>query len=276
MVTRKNQLVISIILMLLATVVFAQERTIVTVGGSWWNAAYSYEDEDGNKLADIGSGNSVGPYISINHGKVNFGASLLFGSFPVEEYNVGLEEVNEEVDMSRNDLNFTLGYRVHRYINIFLGVKYLKWSTEMNIEDYPLDAGYDNWGYPLYEMVDISYEDAVSGPLYGLGVSAVVPIGSEGLYLFGSLAGMGGTLTNETTFEAQGRTNTTDNGDLSTTLATINLGLGYRFDGGLGINAGYRADLFTLTSEYEILGETIENDVNIGVKGLIVTASYSF
>jgi hypothetical protein len=276
MLVKNNLIVTVVMIMLLATVVFAQERTVVTLGGTWWNAAYSYEDEDGNKLADIGSGNSFGPNISINHGKLNFGASLLFGSFPIESYNYGLEELDTDVNMSRNDLNFTLGYRVHRYINIFAGVKYLKWSTKVDINDFELVTGTDYWGDPIYETVDASYEDAVSGPLYGLGLSAVIPLGSEGLYLFGSLAGMGGTLTSETTVEAGGRSASDDTGDLSTTLATINLGLGYRWPGGFGVNAGYRADLFTVTSEYEVLDETVESDNNIAVEGLIVTASYSF
>ena len=84
--------------------------------------------------------------------------------------------------MGRTDVNFTLGYRVHRNVNIFAGAKYLKWSIEMESSYY---------GYTY------KYEVSESGLMYGLGASLVLPLGNSGLYAFGSLAGMFGTLTYE-------------------------------------------------------------------------------
>ncbi len=271
----KIQLIfLTIFTLLIAQSVFAQTRTVVTLGGSWWNAAYTYEDEDGKELAEIGNGNSFGPYISINHGKVNFGASLLFGTFPVDAYDMGFGEnfFDTDINMSRNDLNFTLGYRVHRNINVFAGAKYLKWAINMDMTNIPIETGTDFWGDPVYDYVDVSVEASEGGMMYGIGISGVVPLGSGGLYAFGSIAGMGGTLKNETTLSGMGKTETSDEGDVSATLAAINLGLGYRFPSGFGINAGYRADLFS-----EELKDSDQNtQPRIRVEGLIVTASYSF
>ena len=275
MLVRKQLIILMIFTLLIGSSVFAQNRTVVTLGGSWWNAAYTYEDEDGEELAEIGNGNSFGPYISINHGKINFGASLLFGTFPVDAYNLGLEVFDielKDVNMSRNDLNFTLGYRVHRNINLFVGGKYLKWAINMDM-NVPVETGeYDFWGNPITQNIDMSGEWSEGGMIYGFGVSAVLPLGTGGMYAFGSLAGMAGTLTNEITVEGMGISETSDEGDVSASLAAINLGLGYRFPSGLGINAGYRADLFT----EELEDSEEDSQPRIRVQGLIVTASYSF
>ncbi len=273
MFAKKNLYILSVAMMLLATMVFAQERTIVTIGGTWWNAAYSIETEDGDKVADIGSGNSIGPNISINHGKVNLGASLLFGTFPVESYIGGYDNFENKVDMSRSDLNFTLGYRISRIFNIFVGAKYMKWA--MDIDDYTGLAGNDEWGNNYYQHYD-NVELSESGMMYGLGVSAVFPIGAEGLYAFGSLAGMGGTLTYKTEIENQGESRSAELGDVSSSLAAINLGIGYRFPSGLGINAGYRADLFSEEVDEDDSWSNSEDNNSIRVQGLIITASYSF
>ncbi len=259
---KRNMLTLFILVLcfIFSSAIYAQ-NTIVTLGGSWWNAAYSSEDEDGEKIADIGNGNNFGPYISINHGKVNFGASLLWGTFPIDDMQVLGEELGqgESFDMSRNDMNFTLGYRIHRYINIFVGAKYLNLGWDYSFEDY--------YG----GSTSIEYDE--SGMLYGLGLSGVIPLGSEGLYLFGSLAGMGGSMTPEYTYTSDNYSESEEDEDISAALAAINLGVGYRFPSGFGINAGYRADLFTETFE-DMDGE--EYQENIRVQGLIVTASYSF
>ena len=115
----KNFIVSLMCLVLLVfSVGFAQQdvKTIVTVGGSYWNATYSYQDEDGKVVFDFGTGNLVGPYLSLSHGKWNFGTSMYFGTFPVEKLTEG------DLKVTRSDLNFTLGYRVHPNINVFAGV----------------------------------------------------------------------------------------------------------------------------------------------------------
>ncbi|MBN2411957.1 hypothetical protein JXQ31_09720 [candidate division KSB1 bacterium] len=274
MLAKKRLIFLTIFILFIAHTVLAQTRTVVTLGGSWWNAAYTYEDEDGEELAEIGNGNSFGPYISINHGKINFGASLLFGTFPVDAFDMGFGEdiFDTDINMSRNDLNFTLGYRIHRNINLFAGTKYLKWAINLDMNDIPIETGTDFWGDPIYDYVDASIELSESGMLYGVGISGVIPLGSGGMYAFGSIAGMGGTLKSESTVEFLGESESETGEDISATLAAINLGLGYRFPSGFGINAGYRADLFS----EEVEDSDEDSQPRIRVEGFIVTASYSF
>jgi len=274
MLAKKQFILLMVFTLLIANIVFAQTRTVVTLGGSWWNAAYTYEDEDGEELAEIGNGNSFGPYISINRGKINFGASLLFGTFPVDAFDLGFIEdiVETDINMSRNDLNFNMGYRVHRNINVFIGAKSLKWAINLDMNDIPVETGKDFWGDPIYDFVDASVELSEGGMLYGVGISGVVPLGSGGMYAFGSIAGMAGTLTSETTLEVMGEKESEEGDDVSATLAAINLGLGYRFPSGFGVNVGYRADLFA----EELEDSEEDSQPRIRVQGLIVTASYSF
>ena len=259
------------LLVFLSSVTFSQEKTSVTLGGSYWNAAYSWEDEDGNKINDIGTGNMFGPYATISHGKWNFGASLLFGSFPVDKL---AESEVADINMSRGDFNLTIGYRVHPYINIFFGSKFLNWSLDASYTiDVPVFQGYDFFGDPIYdyESRDVKAEISEKGVLYGVGISGVVPFGASGWYGFAALAGMGGTLTNETTYDGLADFSDFQSAeyDISAALAALNLGIGYRMPSGFGINAGYRADLFS-----EDL-ENSEENPRIRVQGLILTASVS-
>jgi len=271
MLNKKLFILLMVISLFIANVVFAQTRTVVTLGGSWWNAAYSFVDEDGKELAEIGNGNNFGPYISINHGKVNFGASLLFGTFPVDAYNLGLDifDLDTDVNMSRNDLNFTLGYRVLPNLNVFAGAKYLKLAIDVDIKDIPTE--YDDWGNPIdFDDANIKLNDG--GMMYGLGASAVIPLGTAGMYAFGSIAVMGGIMKSDTTISFMELSEEFEGSENAAVLGALNLGLGYRFPSGLGINVGYRADL--LNRELEQVDEIIQTRIN--VQGLIVTASYSF
>ncbi|NIA28751.1 MAG: hypothetical protein GWP06_02415 [Actinobacteria bacterium] len=220
----------------------------------------------------------MGPYISISHGKLNFGASLFFGTFPVNEMALGGAEsdVTTDWNMSRGDLNFTVGYRVHRYINLFVGAKYINWTIEGTVNTtYPVLIGYDEYGYPVYDEQNATINATLSegGMTFGAGISGVVPFGSSGLYGFASLAYLGGTLQNETKISF-GSTSQDSTYDVSAGLAAVNLGIGYRFSSGLGLNLGYRADLFAENVDKAANSE--ESNPRIRVQGTILTLSYSF
>jgi hypothetical protein len=259
----KNILVTFVCLTLLVVSTgFGQEdaKTIVTVGGSYWNATYTYQDEDGKDLYKFGTGNLFGPYLSLSHGKWNFGTSMYFGTFPVDKITAG------DLNVTRSDLNFTLGYRVHPNINVFAGVKYLSWTLE-GTYDY-----YDSY----YDLTSISYKATEKGPMFGAGIAGTVPLGSSGLYGFGSLAYLVGTMTTESKDESSSLTHGTSI-DTPSKLVALNLGLGYRFPSGLGVNIGYRADLYTESTDVEnALGKSVTVDNNLGVKGLVATVSYTF
>lgn len=273
-----STLFVIVLALLVVTNLFAQTKTVVTLGGSWWNAQYSWEDESGKKIADIGAGNSVGPYISISHGKLNFGASLFFGTFPVNKVALGGAEsdVTTDWNMSRGDLNFTVGYRVHQYINLFVGAKYINWTIEGTVNTtYPVLIGYDEYNYPVYDEQSATIDANLSegGMTFGAGISGVVPFGTSGLYGFASLAYLGGTLQNETKISG-GSTSQDSTYDVSAGLAAVNLGIGYRFSSGLGLNLGYRADLFAENVDKAV--SEGESNPRIRVQGTILTVSYSF
>jgi hypothetical protein len=265
------------ILAFLFATTYAQNRTIVTLGGSWWNAAYSYETQDGEKIADIGTGNMFGPYLSISRGKLNLGASLLFGSFPIDALGLMgdedaadlLDDVN--MDMSRNDLNFSVGYRIHRNLNLFVGVKSLKWEIDGTIT--ASTEYYDYWTDTWYTTeIEADVNETESGTMLGGGISAVLPLGSGGLYAFGSLAYMAGVMELSYDFSSEDYSESSSGEELDAQLVAINLGVGYRFPSGFGLNIGYRADLFN----EKYAEESLDEEPRIGVRGAILTASYSF
>ena len=259
-------IILVLVVILVTGSVFAQTQSRITVGGTYWNAAYSWTDKDGNDLADIGTGNMFGPYLRFTHGKFNFGTSLFFGSFPVEGLKA-YEGADVDFTMGRTDLNFTLGYQIIPYINLFAGVKYINYSYDGNIS-----YEYTYWTGEYYdtETLDVKMEVSEGGPMYGLGIAGVIPFGQSPLYGFASLAAMAGTLTNETKASVTGGQSYTNELDVDAALAAITLGIGYHAPSGLGLSLGYRADLFT-----EDVAET-EDEPRIYVQGLNLTLSYTF
>lgn len=251
----------------------AQAKSRVTIGGSYWNANYSMVDKDGNELGKFGTGNMFGPYLRFSHGKLNFGTSMFFGSFPVEGWeNFGGDGL--DLTMSRADLNFTVGYRVIPYINLFVGVKYLNYSFDGDIsyENQYWTGEYDYWGNPIYdfETVNANMEVSESGPMYGFGVAGVIPFGQSPLYGFASIAGMVGTLTNETKVTGTGDPSISNQENVDASLGALTIGIGYHTPSGLGLSVGYKADLFD-----EKISDS-NDEPNIYVQGLYLTLSYTF
>jgi len=249
-------------LMVMATTLLAQDKTIVTVGGSYWNAGYTWENDKGTELAKLDPGNNFGPYLSISRNKWNMGLSYMTGKYPIKQSDFGGQVVDLNVDMIRGDLNFTVGYRVHPMVNIFAGVKHLRWSFEYSASIL------DEW----LTTQDYKIEDVFSGPLFGGGASITIPFGTSGLYGFGSLAALVGTITESVKGQEKLGYSASPDIDYSTALAALNIGVGFRFASGFGITGGYRGDYISL--------ETTVNDItvkqNIRVQGPILTVSYSF
>ena len=285
---QKNFVVLGLVIGLLFSwaSVQAQNRTIYTAGLSWWGSSFSWETEDGEKIGDIGTGNMVGPYLSISKGRWNFGTSLLWGSFPVEDLERFSSTSDFEIadqSMGRGDLNFTLGYRILPIVNLFVGVKYINWTVNATVRTS--DQYYDPDTFTFYPYtINSDVELSENGAMFGFGASLSVPFGTSGMYGFFTLAGMGGTLKNETNVVSKlsedsyvppsfGDTEATysESEDVDAVLAAVNLGIGYRFRSGLGMNLGYRADLFS-----ETVDDPNAENPRIRVEGLLLTFSYTF
>ena len=268
-----HAVVVAVVLCLLFTVnSYAQRRTVVTIGGSWWNAGYTWEDDDGNELTKVDPGNNFGPYVSISRNRWNLGVSYLSGKYPIKSFESEGVSYDVDIDMNRSDLNISIGYRVHRLVNIFAGLKNLTWSMESTyLWSYDF---LDDWGSRWTGETDATEKYTFSGPLYGGGVSCVIPLGRGGFYGFASLAGLGGTITRKEELKVEYFDyKESSEQDLSSTLVALNAGIGYRFPGGLGINAGYRGDYISTESE-KVLGVSAKE--NVRVQGLVLTLSYTF
>lgn len=248
----KQTLLIAVILLGASCTSMAQEVTTYTVGASLWNSQYDWvaTDKDLDDI-EIGSGNLIGPYLSINRGKVNLGVSALFGTFEMKDW--------DGAELKRKDLNFTLGYRIVSSnsinMNLFGGVKYISFDITGQTIMYDYDEIY---GWYSYEA---DVDRTQTGTFYGGGLSLMVPFGSTNLYGYCSL----GYMTGNTTLE-DNETNESVENDEPINLVPVNVGIGYRFPSGLGINAGYRGDVFG----------SDESDYVDRLAGVIVTASYTF
>jgi len=233
--------ILFVLFLLLVFVALASaQNTSVTIGGSFWACSWdkiATQSGKDNGYSDekLGSGSIFGPYLSVNSNRWNFGVNYLFGSFNPDD-----TQGWDEYTIKRNDINFTLGYRIIAQssfsMNLFGGVKLLKMTYDLS------GVIYD----PSYGSFDASGTETDSAPMFGGGVSAVIPLGSAGLYTYGSLAYLTGTLKVDYKVDVNGEELVSDSytNDYSTNLVAITAGLGYRFSGGVGISAGYRGDFF--------------------------------
>ncbi|HOT97891.1 MAG TPA: hypothetical protein PLG50_00025 [bacterium] len=264
-------LVAGLLLLLTAGLSLAQTKTTYTVGAGMWMPAYSWVytgNESGMDDYELGNGSYFGPYLAVNSGRWNFGASMLIGTLKADDQ----EYAWQGLEAKRTDLNFTLGYRLISTTslsgNAFIGLKYLK-------EDQTADSWY--WtGYSVDtgDYIDWydKYDATVSGAMYGAGVSLVVPFGGSNLYAYGSMAYLLGTLKTENNLKS---TDVNPNGYSSwdteddTHLFALTLGMGYRFPSGFGLNLGYRGDLYgnEASDEFEYAQR---------LAGLVLNASYTF
>jgi len=264
-------LLTGVMLMLAAGFSLAQTATTVTVGAGAWMPGYSWVytgNQNGMDDFKLGNASYFGPYLAINQGRLNFGASMLIGTLKADDQDYAWEGL----EAKRTDLNFTLGYRILSTTsvsgNVFAGLKYIKEDQTADSwywEGFDVNTGEAMWWYDVYDAT-------VSGIMYGAGVSLVVPFGSSNVYAYGSMAYLLGTLKTENNLNS---TDINPNGYSSwdteddTHLFAMTLGLGYRFPSGFGLNLGFRGDLYGNKASDEI-------DYAQRLSGLVLNASYTF
>jgi len=262
---------VTIGLLLLMGSAIGQNATTYTVGAGVWMPGYAlvYTGSlDDMEDYELGSGTYFGPYLAVNHGRWNFGASLLVGTLSPDDK----EMLWEGYEAKRTDLNLTVGYRVISTSsvsgNLFAGLKYVKET-----------ATSDNWLWSVY-TVDTwefiqwydEYDATSSGTLYGAGASLVVPFGTSSFYAYGSMAYLMGSMELEnnlgpTEYNPEGYSSWDESYDLH--LFALTAGIGYRFPDGIGLNLGYRGDLFGQD-------DADEADYSQRLSGIVLNASYTF
>jgi hypothetical protein len=252
--------IVTLVLLVSLGGVFAQNQTTFTIGGGMWSPSYKMVytgNEDNMEDFDLGTGSYIGPYLALNNGRFNFGASMLLGTLNIDD-----KDLWSGYSVKRTDLNFTLGYRVLNTSalsgNLFLGLKYVKNNaTADDMFYYYIDPE----TYEYFYWTD-KYDVTTTGTLVGGGASLVIPFGTSNFYSYGSLAYLTGTLSEENSISDYSYLDI----DYKTDVVALNVGLGYRFQGGFGVNVGYRGDFYS----------TEESDYADRLAGLILNASYTF
>ncbi|MBN2355846.1 hypothetical protein JXO59_07020 [candidate division KSB1 bacterium] len=258
-----NKKLLLIICILMLSFLAAQAQMRMTVGLSGFMANYSFTDEDDDDMITTDAGLLFGPYLSIASDKLSLGASMYFGSFPITElFGEDIEDWDIDASVSRKDFNLSLGYALIQnaglVVSPFVGLKHFTWDFSFG------EGGYEfSWNR--------------SGTMVGGGLQGVIkPSPTSGLYLYASGALLAGSITDEYTVDEPGWSES-DEASSTTALFALNAGLGYRVpNSGLGINVGFRGDIFGSTE-----GETDEDyeeamTYTEQVIGIVGTVSWTF
>jgi hypothetical protein len=231
---RAKTLAAAACIILAAACARAQTQPVFTVGGTLWHAKPSYS---GDLYEDVTAraGNMIGPYLNVRMGNWLLGASMFFGSFKIEEE---FDEGDFEIDMKRNDLNFSLGYSVAKNLSLFGAVKNISVAGDQT-DTFEYDDGY------YYNEIDVETEMKNKGTLFGGGASTVFQFENSPLFLFGSAAYLTGTLKSSFIQTVDGEEYYDYDEDVDRTLISWNMGIGYRAPSGLSLLLGYRGDTTT-------------------------------
>lgn len=200
----------------------------VNIGAQYWRASQNYYHEGlGINIAEQ-AGNLLGPDLSLQFGKIAVGSSMFFGSFSwlMEGVNAPIE-----VNVQRNQINFSLGLVYMEDINFFITVQNLSFEGEKSHSDL------ENRDYRT------NVED--KGTLYGGGFSGVYMFPQSNVfaltYASYSLGHMKTVLTQylkDTPIDELG-----GNWEYHSDALSVMLGLGYQFDTGINILLSYRQDI---------------------------------
>jgi hypothetical protein len=234
---RKQLLSIALILCVLAGMAPSYGQTSVTLGMHYWYSMLEVAGAEEMGLS-IDPGNMFGPYLNLRIGKIILGSSLFFGTYTFNwedfgyEYSDGsdwyfFDFSNNSTSAKRQDMNFSVGFNLARYFNIFGAYKQQKltYSDEFNYDAYIWNGS----DYVYIESGSETIEEETSIGYIGGGASAIVPFGARSpLFLFGSAAYL----------IAQDK----DDIDYLDVLA-ITAGIGFASRSGLSFMAGYRADM---------------------------------
>lgn len=231
----KTRLAAGFITVLLAGLVTAQTKAVVTIGGSLWNAKWEGTGESYNGMkADAGTW--VGPYLNIRMGKLLFGTSMYFGKIPLKISSEAGEDF--AIDLKRSDLNFSLGYSLHKYLNAFFAVKN---ATIKGDKTIPFTLGeYDGFGNLIY--YDTQWKMENKGTLFGGGLSGTYRFPQSPIFLFGSFALLKGTMNNNVSWMYENVDLGSNKKEMDVTLKSFNGGIGFQTGSGISLLVGYRGE----------------------------------
>jgi hypothetical protein len=237
----------------------AGQKAVVTIGGSVWNAKWEAEGKDYEGM-EADAGTWVGPYLNIRMGKLLLGTSMYFGKIPIK--GTTNMEYEYSIDCSRNDLNFSLGYSLHKNLNAFFAVKNASIKGDNRFP--PASLGWiDEYGVPNYNTVEIRRKIENKGTLFGGGLSGTYRFPQSSIFLFGSFALLKGTMNFSTTLTSVAGS-ADESVDESVTIKSYNGGVGFQTGSGISLLVGYRGE-----------DSSGEEGGKEKVKGIMATLAYT-
>jgi len=152
----------------------------ITVGATTW---YAWWDIDqGKDAADIAPAFLFGPALAMKFtDEFNLTFVYLYGKYDYKgnEYHSGIYK--ENIKTKRSDSDLALNYRLHDYIKVFAGLKYMAYTKDKKTGAEPTTA------QPYPEQYSIRSEHFGLGP--GIGVSSTIPLSIvDNMFLLATLS----------------------------------------------------------------------------------------
>jgi hypothetical protein len=238
----KRMLIVFTIISVLMVTGLANGQVRLSVGGHYWNAKPSFEDES-LEFIETNAGNLFGPHANIRFGKLSLGTSMFFGTFSFgvsDELNIDLTDWK----VKRQDLNYSIGYSLFPRSTIFLAIKTISYEGNLSSTD----------GY--------TYDWETEGNFIGGGLQGVLPMGSGSVFLYWSIAYLSGT-AKETSTDSFSLSPASREYDSNMLAGTV--GIGMAASSGLSVMIGYRADVYGVGNDQ---GEE-------RIQGIMITAAYA-
>ncbi len=235
--------------------VFAQTRKAsITIGGNYWNANLALP-EDIYQGITADPSNMVGPYLNMRFGNWLLGGSLFFGTFALHSGDAG---TGFDMDIKRNDQNFSFGYSLFKNLNVFAALKSVSYSADENMTTSYYDP---YWGYQQGEG---RVEMDNTGKLVGGGISSVVPFSKSPFFLYGSVAYLTGKMDYSYTMSLGGTIADLVSEKVNANLVSWGVGIGIQTASGISILIGYRMD-----------NDSVEEAGEEQISGLTATVAYT-
>jgi len=252
---KRNAVLAAIGIVFICATVFAQPRKAsITIGGSYWNANLVLP-EDIYQGITADPGNMVGPYLNMRFGNWLLGGSMFFGTFTLHSGDAG---TGFDLDIKRNDQNFSFGYSLFKNFNVFAALKSVSYSADENMTTSYYDP---YWGYRQGEG---RVEMDNTGKLVGGGVSSVVPFSKSPFFLYGSAAYLTGKMDYSYSVSLGGTLTDLVAKKVNANLLSWSVGIGIQTSSGFSILVGYRMD-----------SDSVEDGGEEQISGLTATVAYT-
>jgi len=152
----------------------------VTVGATTWFAWWDIDQ--GKDATNINPAFLLGPVLAVKiNDEFNLTFVFLYGKYDYDgsEHDSGVYK--DKIKTKRSDSDFALNYRLHDFLKVFAGIKYMAYKKDKNEGAYPTAA------QPNPKQDSVSSDHYGYGP--GIGVSSTYPVFMDNMFLLATLSG---------------------------------------------------------------------------------------